>query len=85
MMKTNLKEILLTFTQSGSKLSSKKIERFIIFVIFLILTIIFFFYNLRLLTARDFIEIMVVWLTYGGYNSFMNWRDKKLEQKIGDD
>ena len=35
--------------------------------------------NIDTLESRDFIEITLVWLAYGGYNSFMSFRDKKLD------
>lgn len=72
-------EVVLTFSNKKSLLSSKKIERFIVFNVFLVLTILFVWKNIDTLEARDFIEITLVWLAYGGYNSFMTFRDKKLD------
>lgn len=77
-------EIVLTFSNRKSLLSSKKIERFIIFNVFLFLTIIFIWKKIDTIEARDFIEIMIVWLSYGGYNSFMNFRDRKMERTTED-
>ena len=72
-------EIVLTFSNKKSLLSSKKIERFIVFNVFLVLTVLYVWKNIDTLEARDFIEITLVWLAYGGYNSFMSFRDKKLD------
>jgi hypothetical protein len=72
-------EVILTFSNRKSLLSSKKIERFIIFNVFLILSIFYVWSNISKLEPRDFIEITLVWLSYGGYNSFMNFKDKKMD------
>ncbi len=77
-------EMILTLSNKKSLLSSKKIERFIIFNVFLFLTIIFIWKKIDTIEARDFIEIMIVWLSYGGYNSFMNFRDRKMERTTED-
>lgn len=72
-------EVILTFSNKKSLLSSKKIERFIVFNVFLVLTILYVWKNIDDLEPRDFIEITLVWLAYGGYNSFMNLKDRKME------
>jgi hypothetical protein len=74
-------EVILTFSNKKSLLSSKKIERFIVFNVFLVLTVLFIWKNIDTLEARDFIEITLVWLAYGGYNSFMNLKDRKMENQ----
>jgi len=74
-------EIVLTFSNKKSLLSSKKIERFIVFNVFLVLTILYVWKNIDNLESRDFIEITLVWLAYGGYNSFMNMKDRKMEKQ----
>jgi len=71
-------ELKLTFTTRKSLLSSKKLERFIVFNVFLILTIIFISLNIKTLSALEFVEVTGLWLIYGGYNTLMNQRDKKL-------
>ena len=63
------KEIVLTFSTKKSLLSSKKIERFILFITFLTLTIIYIVIKLQVLTTIEFIELIGVWLAYGGYNT----------------
>jgi hypothetical protein len=73
-------EVILTFSNRKSLLSSKKIERFILFNVFLVLTIFYVWSNINKLEPRDFIEITLVWLGYGGYNSWMNHKDKKIDQ-----
>lgn len=79
-------EIVLTFSNKKSLLSSKKIERFVIFNVFLVLTIFYIWKNIDTMDTRDFIEITLVWLGYGGYNSFMSFKDKKLDsQEAGPD
>lgn len=73
-------EFLMTFTAKGGLFSSKKIERFIVFNVFLILTIFYVVRNFNTLEAWDMVEITALWLTYSGYNSLMNLRDKRLER-----
>lgn len=77
-------EVILTFSNKKSLLSSKKIERFIVFNVFLVLTILYVWKNIDTLESRDFIEITLVWLAYGGYNSFMNMKDRKMEKEPQD-
>jgi hypothetical protein len=72
-------EVVLTFSNKKSLLSSKKIERFVVFNSFIVLTIFYVLKNITTLEPRDFLEIVLVWLAYGGYNSFMSFRDKKLD------
>lgn len=74
-------EVIMTFSNNKSMLSSKKIERFIVFNCFLVLTFYYVFINIDEIDARSFIEIIGVWLFYGGYNSFMSLRDKKLSNQ----
>ena len=74
-------EVILTFSNKQSLLSSKKIERFIVFNVFLVLTVLYVWKNIDTLESRDFIEITLVWLAYGGYNSFMNLKDRKMENE----
>ena len=77
-------EVILTFSNKKSLLSSKKIERFIVFNVFLVLSILYVWKNIDTLESRDFIEITLVWLAYGGYNSFMNLKDRKMEGQSSD-
>jgi hypothetical protein len=45
------------------------------------LTVLYVWKNIDTLESRDFIEITLVWLAYGGYNSFMNLKDRKMENQ----
>jgi len=73
------KELLLTFSSEKSRFSSKKIERFIIFVFFLTMTAIYMIMNIRTMEAWDFVEITALWLGFAGFNSIMTHRDRKLD------
>ncbi len=71
-------EFIMTFSNRKSLFSSKKIERFIVFWVFLTLTVVYLMINIRTLESWDFVEISALWLVYGGYNSLMTLRDKKM-------
>lgn len=71
-------EFIMTFSTRKSLFSSKKIERFIVFWVFLILTVVYVSMNFYRLEAWDMVEITALWLCYSGYNSLMTLRDKKL-------
>lgn len=73
------REIIMTFSNQKSLFSSKKIERFIVFFTFLILTVVYVALNIHEMESMEFIEVIGIWLAYGGYNSFMNLRDKKVD------
>jgi magnesium-transporting ATPase (P-type) len=76
--KFNLKrEFLLTFSNEKSLISSKKLERGIVFYTFLFLSIFFIIKKFPELDSFSFIEILAVWLAYGGYNTYQNYRDMK--------
>lgn len=70
-------EIILTFSNKKSLFSSKKIERSVVFVTFLIITLVYLIKNIHELEASEFIEIVALWLVYGGYNSLMNLRERR--------
>jgi len=76
------KELILTFSNKKSFFSSKRIERFIVFNVFLVLTVIYVVKNIDDLDSFGFIQIVGLWLAYGGYNSLMNLRDRKFEAGI---
>lgn len=73
------KELLLTFSDKKSMLSSKKIERFIIFVFFLTMTAIYMIMNIRTMEAWDFVEITALWLGYGFGSSLVSQRDRRMD------
>lgn len=74
------KEFIYTFSNEDSLFSSKKIERFIVFNVFLILSIVYIIKNINVMDSISFIEIVGLWLFYGGYNSLMTLRDKRLSK-----
>ncbi len=73
-------EFIMTFSNSKSLFSSKKIERFIVFWTFLILSIVYISINIYTMEAWDFCEIAALFLIYGGYNSLMSLRDKRVDK-----
>lgn len=73
------KEILYTFSNRKSLFSSKKIERFIVFNVFLSITVYYIFRNISDIKPLEFVQVIGLWLVYGGYNSIMNYRDKKID------
>lgn len=75
------KEFILTFSNKKSLFSSKKIERAIVFNVFLVITVIYVVKNIHELEPMDLVEITGLWLVYGGYNSVMNYRDRKMEKE----
>ena len=77
-------EFIMTFSTRKSLFSSKKIERFIVFWVFLILTIVYVSMNFDRLEAWDMVEITALWLGYGSYNTLMTLRDKKLNGNEGE-
>lgn len=77
-------EFIMTFSTRKSLFSSKKIERFIVFWVFLILTIIYVSMNFDRLEAWDMVEITALWLGYNSYNTLMTLRDKKLNGNEGE-
>jgi hypothetical protein len=74
-------ELLNTFSNKKSFLSSKRIERFFIFSVMLILTIIFITKSIIACTlgATDFMIIIGSWLGYGGWTTTQISKDKKIE------
>ena len=75
-----LYELIMTFSNRKSLFSSKKIERFIVFWVFLITTVVFISINIKTMEAWDFVEVLALWLAYGGYNSLMSLRDKRIDR-----
>ena len=45
------------------------------------MTIVYLCLNLRVMEAWDFVEVTALWLCYGGYNSLMGLRDKKIDNQ----
>lgn len=79
--KINVKrELWLLLSNRQGLFSSKKLERLVVFFTFLVLSVIYIAIKMHDMETLDFIEITGVWLAYGGYNSYMSHRDKKLDQ-----
>lgn len=80
-------EILNTFSNKKSFLSSKRIERFLIFTVMLSLTIFFIVKAIIACTlgATDFMIIIGTWLGYGGWTTTQISKDKKLESETPED
>jgi len=75
--------LILTFTTQSSLFSSKKIERFLIFCAFMTITIIYVAMNITEIKALELVELIALWLAYGGWNTFQGYRDKKLTSESG--
>lgn len=75
--------LLLTFTTQSSLFSSKKIERFLIFCAFMTITVIYVAMNINEIKALELVELIGLWLAYGGWNTFQGYRDKKLHADNG--
>ena len=72
------KELLLTLSNEKSLFSSKKLERAVVFYVFIVISVIYVFLNIKELETLDLLQIVGVWLAYGGYNTYQNYKDKKL-------
>ena len=75
-------EFILLFSNKKSLFSSKKIERTIVFFVFLTITLIYLWRNLNGIRPLEFVEVIGLWLAYGGYNSLMGYRDRKLDNNL---
>lgn len=73
------REMVMTFSNQKSLFSSKKMERFIVFWTFLALTVYYILKNIQDMDSVEFIEVIGLWLAYGGYNSMLNLRDRKID------
>lgn len=73
------RELVMTFSNQKSLFSSKKIERFIVFWTFLALTVYYIVKNIHEMDSLEFVEVIGLWLAYGGYNSMLNLRDRKID------
>jgi len=78
-------ELFMTFSVKKSLLSSKKIERFVIFGVLMSMTIFYVIKNIDEMSSLGFVEICLMWLGYAGYNTVMNHRDKLLDRKGEDE
>jgi hypothetical protein len=74
-------EVLNTFSNKNSFFSSKRLERFLVFISMLSLTVFFVIKSIISCTlgATDFIIIIGTWLGYGGWTTTQISKDKKIE------
>jgi len=73
-------QLYLTFSEQPSVLSSKKIERFIVFSVMLGNTIVYLGKNMKTMDATSFMIVIGGWLGYAGYNTLLNFKDKQLDK-----
>lgn len=73
-----IEEIIKTFSNEPSFLSSKRLERFAVFASMLLATLGFLAYHIFAckLTATDLTIIVATWLGYAGFNTLQNRKDK---------
>lgn len=76
-----LLELLLTFSNKKSLISSKRIERCIAFILLCTLTCFFVYYNRHLLAATDFLIVTGPLGIYAGWNTWNLSKDKKIENE----
>ena len=76
-----IKEILLTFSNKKSIISSKRIERCIAFILTCILIPIFVWHNRNNLTATDFTIVLSPLFLYMGFTTTQIKSYKKEEKK----
>jgi hypothetical protein len=79
------RELLMLLSTEPSLLSTKKIERMIIFLTLFTITVVLILNRLENITTFDFIQIIGIWLGYGGWSSYLTFRDKKLVQETKPD
>ena len=74
-------EWILTFSNKKSLLSSKRIERFVIFVVMLLATIAYLYKAITSCTisATDFMIVIGGWLVMAGFNATQIRKDVKDE------
>ena len=72
-----LKEFGLTFSNKKSLLSSKRIERFVVFSTMLAVTLFFLVKNIWKceLNATDFAIVIGLWMGYAGFNTVQIKKD----------
>lgn len=75
-------ELTKTFSNKPSFLSSKRIERFVIFSTMLGVTLFFLIKNILKceISAVDFTIVVTLWMGYAGFNTVLINKDKKDEQ-----
>lgn len=72
-----------SFSSRGTNIiSTRKVERAIIFITLLTLTIIYISIKMLDLSTLEFIEILGVWLAYGGFQSHQITRERIAQKNI---
>lgn len=78
--KINIKrEFLLMLSNRPTLFSSKKLERLSVFYAFLIITVVYLFKKIDTIEIDDLLKFTAIWLAYGGFNSILTQKDKKME------
>jgi hypothetical protein len=75
-------ELLKTFSNKASLLSSKRIERAIAFNTVEVLTILFVWHTRNKLTATDFVITISPLLTFAGFNSIMTSKEQIAKKEL---
>ena len=80
-IKTIFGEWVKTFSNRPSFLSSKRIERFVIFTLMLIVTLFFLIKGIIQcqLSAVDFTIVVGLWMGYAGFNTIQGRKDSNGE------
>jgi len=75
------RDFFLAVVSNKSKFfSQKKIFTLVVFIAMLIINMIYLAKNIHKIEPLELVEITGLWLAYGGYNSFQNYRDRKLHK-----
>lgn len=73
------REFLLMLSNRPTLFSSKKLERLSVFYAFLIITVVYLFKKIDTIEINDLLKFTAIWLAYGGFNSILTQKDKKME------
>jgi uncharacterized membrane protein len=79
-----LKELLKTFSSQKSFFSSKRLERFILFNLAIIICLTYIIYTIKhkTLSLADILAISGTFFVYAGYNTIMVEKNKNDEKNI---
>ena len=69
-------ELVLTFSSRPSLLSSKKLERFVLFINSLVLVNYYFFSKIATLSTTEMVTIVAMLFGYAGYSTYRTYKDK---------
>lgn len=78
-------EWLLTFSNKKSLLSSKRIERFLVFTAMLVISCVFLIKAIYTctLSATDLMIVVSIWLGYAGFNTVQVKKDTEKPEGDG--